>query len=54
MGYDWYEGRLGDTSQHLSSSPYVYVYPSPRPKFYWVRVTNMTTGCYTDREVPFQ
>jgi YD repeat-containing protein len=54
MTFAWYEGRIGDTTRYVSNGSYIYVYPFPRPKYWWVRVTDSRTGCYTDLEFPFQ
>lgn len=48
--YHWYEGAVGNTSIDLGVWSNVYsVYPASVPRWYWVRVTNQYTGCFTDQ-----
>ena len=48
--YAWYQGAAGNTSPLIGTSYYKMVCPSVRTS-YWVRVTDPTTGCYSDSPV---
>jgi hypothetical protein len=49
--FEWYEGQIGDTRLLMGNSYYVNAYPSLRPAYFWVRVRNMHTNCFTDAQV---
>lgn len=51
--YKFYEGALGDTTTLLTDTATYYyrVYPSSRPRTYWVSVYYTDTGCATNRAV---
>lgn len=51
--YKFYEGALGDTTTLLgdTNAYYKYVYPSSRPRTYWVAVYYTSSGCATNRAV---
>jgi hypothetical protein len=48
--YAWYQGPLGNTSQPISTSATVMVY-APSTTWYWVRVVQSQTGCWTDKVI---
>jgi Ig-like domain CHU_C associated len=48
--YNWYRGSLGDTSTLAGQSNSLMVYAETQT-WYWVRVTNTQTGCWTDTGV---
>ena len=48
--YAWYRGSIGDTSVPAGGSQSIMVY-AETSTWYWVRVTNGTTGCYTDQGI---
>jgi Ig-like domain CHU_C associated len=50
VGYAWYQGTLGNTAQQIGGGPSVMVYAS-ETTWYWVRVTNLQTGCWTDKAI---
>ncbi|MDP9194185.1 MAG: hypothetical protein M3P06_21010 [Acidobacteriota bacterium] len=50
VSYSWYQGPLGNTSQLIGQSNSVMVW-AETTTWYWVRVLNGQTGCWTDKAI---
>lgn len=50
VGFAWYRGPMGNTSQPAGGGPTISVYEETQTT-YWVRVTDTRTGCWTDRSI---
>jgi hypothetical protein len=48
--YTWYQGPIGNTSQPIGGAQTVAVY-AEETTWYWVRVINTQTGCWTDKAI---